>query len=123
MYLILADAVVVIHFLFIVFVVAGGLLVIRLPRLARVHVPAVVWGAVVELSGWVCPLTPLENYLRFLGGGSAYGGDFIGRYLVPVIYPAHLTSSTQYVLGGLVIALNMLIYAFILNRRHVRHHW
>lgn len=119
MYSLLADAVIVVHFSFIAFVIAGGLFVLWRPRLAWLHVPAAVWGALIEFAGWICPLTPLENHLRLLGGGEEYGGDFIVHYIVPVIYPAHLTASTQYILGGLVIAVNLIIYALVL-RRHVR---
>ena len=119
MYSLLADAVIVVHFLFIAFVVAGGLLVLWRPALAWLHVPAAVWGAVIEFAGWICPLTPLENHLRLLGGDDAYGGDFVVHYIIPVIYPAHLSALTQYILGGLVIAVNLIIYAFGL-RRHAR---
>lgn len=114
---ILADAIVVIHFLFIIFVICGGLLVLRWPKMAIVHLPAAVWGAVVEIFGWICPLTPLENRFRDLAGETAYSGDFIGRYLLPVIYPENLTADIQYILGGLVITVNVMIY-FIVVRRH-----
>lgn len=114
---ILADAIVVIHFLFIIFVICGGLLVLRWPKMAIVHLPAVVWGAVVEIFGWICPLTPLENRFRDLAGETAYSGDFIGRYLLPVIYPENLTAEIQYILGGVVIIVNVMIY-FIVVRRH-----
>ena len=120
MYLFFADCVIVIHLLFIVFVVAGGLIVLRKPHLAWVHVPAAVWGAVVEFSGWICPLTPLENYLRLLGGGASYSGDFIERYIVPLIYPAGLNAATQSVLGGVVIAINLTVYGFLLIRCYFR---
>lgn len=117
MYSLLADAVIVFHLLFIAFVVAGGLLVIRWPRVVWVHLPAALWGAVVELAGWICPLTPLENHLRLLGGESAYSGDFIVQYLVPVIYPAHLTVSIQYILGGVVILANLMVYILIIRKK------
>jgi hypothetical protein len=116
MYFLLADAVVVFHFLFIAFVVAGGLFVLRRPWVAWVHLPAAFWGAFIEFAGWICPLTPLENCLRSLGGGSIYRGDFIEQYLVPVIYPSNLTAFMQYILGGLVIVINLIIYAFILYK-------
>jgi drug/metabolite transporter superfamily protein YnfA len=109
-YNVLANAIVLAHFLFIAFVVGGGLLVIRWPRIAFVHLPTAVWGAVVEIFGWVCPLTPLENHFRFLAGDSSYGGDFIARYLIPIIYPENLTTTIQQVLGGLVIAVNIIFY-------------
>ena len=120
MYGILAGAVIVAHLLFIAFVAAGGLLVWRWPRLAWVHIPAVVWGVVVELTGRICPLTPLENYLRRLAGNSSYSGGFIEQYLIPVIYPANLTVSTQYFLGGLVIAVNLVIYIIIIRKKRDR---
>lgn len=120
LYSLLADAVVVVHFLFIAFVVGGGLLVLRRPGLAFLHLPAVAWGAGIEFTGGICPLTPLENHLRFLGGQSAYSGDFVARYLLPVIYPSNLTAATQYILGALVIVINLIIYTLAL-RRHSSH--
>lgn len=122
MYSLFADVVIVFHFLFMVFVVAGGLLVLRRPRMAFLHLPAAFWGAFVELSGGICPLTPLENHLRRLGGENAYSGDFIVQYLVPVIYPAHLTVSIQYILGSVVIAINLIIYALIARKQIVLRH-
>lgn len=120
MYSLLADAVVVVHFLFIAFVVGGGLLVLRSPRLAWLHLPVIAWGAGIEFAGGICPLTPLENHLRLLGGQSAYSGDFVVRYLLPVIYPSNLTAATQYILGALVIVVNLIIYSLVL-RRHYSH--
>lgn len=117
MYTLLADLVVIFHFLFIAFVVAGGFLVMRRPKVVWAHLPAVFWGAAIELSGGICPLTPLENHLRLLGCGSAYGGDFIAQYLLPVIYPSGLTAAVQTVLGGLVITVNLIIYALIIRKR------
>ncbi len=120
MYQFLADALVVVHFLFIVFVVIGGIFLIRRPWLAWVHLPAAVWGATVELSGWVCPLTPLENYLRQRGGGAAYHGDFIEYYLLPLIYPENLTAAMQYVFGVVVIAVNLVFYILFLQKKRMR---
>ena len=111
MALMLADLLVVIHLLFVAFVVAGGFLLVRWPRLAWLHLPAATWGAFIEFSGGVCPLTPLENHLRALGGGATYGGDFVERYLLPVLYPAQLTLSLQQVLGAVVVAVNLVAYA------------
>ena len=116
MYFLLADAVVVFHFLFIAFVVAGGLFVLRRPWVAWVHLPAAFWGMFIEFAGWICPLTPLENHLRSLSGGSTYRGDFVEQYLVPVIYPSSLTVFMQYILGGSVIAINLIIYGYILYK-------
>ena len=117
MYQLLADIILVAHFAFIVFVLAGGLLLLRWPRLVWLHLPAVVWVVCAELAGWVCPLTPLENYFRALGGGYAYQGDFIGHYLLPLVYPAGLTPAIQLMLAGVVIVLNLIIYAVIIRVR------
>ena len=120
MYNLLADAVIIVHFLFILFVAAGGLLILRRPRMAWLHLPAACWGAFIEFAGWICPLTPLENHLRRLGGEAPYTGDFVVYYLVPVIYPAGLTPLTQYILVGLVVAVNLVIYGYVLYRRVLR---
>jgi hypothetical protein len=111
-----ADLVVLLHLAFILFVAIGGFPVMRWPRLAWVHVPAVVWGAVVELMGWGCPLTPLENRLRAADSGAAYTGDFIDRYIVPIVYPAGLTRGMQMVLGCMVIIVNISIYGLLVLR-------
>ena len=118
MYHCLADIIVAVHFLFILFVVFGALLVIRRPSFAWAHLPAALWGACVEIFGWICPLTPLENHLRTLAGESVYGGDFIARYLLPLIYPENLTSGIQKRLGAAVIVINVIFYfiAFQKNR-------
>lgn len=115
-YRVLADAVVVLHLGFVVFVVAGGFLVLRWPRAAWIQLPAAAWGVLVEWSGWVCPLTPLENWLRAHGGGAAYQGDFVERYLLPVLYPASLTRSAQILLGSAALAANLVAYALVLAR-------
>lgn len=112
MALILADTLVVVHLLFVAFVMAGGFLLTRWPRLGWLQLPAAAWGAFIELSGGICPLTPLENHLRVLGGGSAYGGDFVERYLLPVLYPEHLSVPLQQMLGGLVVLVNLLAYGW-----------
>lgn len=113
----LADGLVVFHFLFIVFVLFGGLLVVRYPRLAWLHLPAVAWGAVTELTGWICPLTPWEQELRRKAGQSGYAGGFIEHYLIPVIYPAGLTPTIQVVLGVVVVAVNAGVYRWLWRRR------
>ncbi|WP_454711475.1 DUF2784 domain-containing protein [Cupriavidus nantongensis] len=116
----LADLVVIVHGLFIVFVVAGGLLALRWPRVAWLHLPAAVWGVLIEWSGWICPLTPLENLLRRAAGQAGYSGGFVERYLLPLIYPAGLTPAVQLWLGLVVLAVNVAIYALWWRRR--RHH-
>lgn len=112
-----ADVVVVIHFAFILFVVVGGLLVLRWPRAAWLHLPAAMWGAAIVLLGGVCPLTPLENALRHAAGQEGYEGGFIEQYLTPVIYPGGLTRSVQIALGIFVVAVNLGVYAVALKRR------
>jgi len=116
-----ADIVVLLHFAFILFVTLGGLLVFRWKSLAWLHVPAVLWGALIEFTGWICPLTPLENVLRRGGGGSAYSSSFIEYYLVPLIYPSGLTRTTQMLLGLCVIVINTTIYALLLVRSKAQH--
>jgi len=116
-WLFLADLVLVIHFVFVLFVLFGAFLALYRPRFAFFHIPAVIWGTFVEIMGWICPLTPLENRLRRLGGESPYHGDFIERYLLPVLYPEALTRKTQIVLGLIAISVNLAIYGFLIFRR------
>ena len=113
----LADLTVAIHLAFVLFVIAGGLLVLWRPALAWAHLPAAAWGAWIELSGGICPLTPLENALRARGGGTVYDESFVERYLVPLIYPESLTRELQTMLGVLVIVTNVAMYAVVLARR------
>ena len=115
-----ADLIVLIHLSFILFVVCGGLLVLRWPKLAWLHLPAVVWGAVVERAGFICPLTPLENDFRAAAGEQAYNGGFIEQYLFPIIYPSGLTRDIQVMLGVGVIAINVVIYVLLIRRRRAR---
>jgi len=117
MYRFAADVVVLIHFAFIVFVVLGGFLVFRRPRLVWLHVPAAAWGTLIEFTGWVCPLTPLEGMLRVAGGGSGYSGGFVEAYVVPLVYPTGLEQGTQQVLGAVVIFINAVAYGRLLLRR------
>jgi hypothetical protein len=112
-----AEAVVLIHFAFVLFVVLGGLLVLRWPRLAWFHLPAAIWGGAIELTGLICPLTPLEKFLREAGGLAAYEGGFIAHYILPVLYPAGLTRGTQVGLGVAVTLLNAAIYWAVWRRR------
>jgi len=112
-----ADAVVAFHLLFILFALLGGLLVWRWRCLVWLHVPAAVWGVLVELMHWPCPLTPLEQSLRQAAGQAGYRGGFVEHYLLPIIYPAGLTPQIQVVLGLIVLLINGLIYAAILKQR------
>ncbi|MBL8396302.1 MAG: DUF2784 domain-containing protein [Candidatus Accumulibacter sp.] len=115
-YRLLADGVVLAHFLFIAFVGAGGLLVLRWPRLAVLHLPAACWGVLIELTGWICPLTPVENELRQAAGETGYQGSFIAHHLLPLIYPAGFTRGMQLALAAAVIAVNLTLYAWLLWR-------
>ena len=119
-YRFLADLIVVVHFAFLLFVVTGGLFALRWPKTAWVHVPAAVWGALIEFFGWICPLTPLEIALRHRGGEAAYTGGFIAHYVMSVLYPDGLTRGIQVVLGVLVVALNGLVYAGLVTRARRR---
>ena len=112
-----ADAVLLVHFGFILFVLLGGLLAWKWPWVPWLHLPAVLWGALIEFSGGICPLTPLENRLRRAAGGDSYPGSFIEHYLLPVIYPAELTRDVQLLLGLLVIAINLSVYGLLWIRR------
>jgi hypothetical protein len=113
----LADLVVVLHLTFVLFVVLGGLLVLRWPRVAYFHIPAAIWGAVIELAGWLCPLTPLENWLRRQAGSIGYAGGFVDHYILPILYPNALSRDIQLLLGFLVIAVNLTIYGYVFRRK------
>lgn len=113
----LADGLVAFHLGFVLFVLLGGLLALRWPRVAWLHVPCALWGVAVELMGWVCPLTPLENELRVQAGLSGYAGGFIERYVMPVLYPERLDRTAQGLLGVFALAVNAAIYAGLLRRR------
>ena len=112
----LADTVVVIHLGFVLFVVFGGVVVLRWPRVAWLHIPSALWGVVVEWAGWICPLTPLENTLRERAGLAAYHGDFIEQHVLPLLYPERLTRGTQLLLGCFALAVNLVVYWRVLSR-------
>ena len=113
-----ADAVLVGHLAFVAFVLVGGLLVMHRRIWAALHLPAVAWGAFAELSGTLCPLTPLENSLRRSAGEAGYDGGFIEHYLIPLIYPPGLTPRIQFLLGLVVLAVNLAVYALAWRRWH-----
>lgn len=113
LYRLIADSLVVLHLGFVVFVVLGGLSVIRWPRVVWVHLPVAIWGAAIEFGNIICPLTPLENYFRRQAGLAEYHTSFIEQYVLPVLYPAQLTRGLQLALGITVVAINLSIYAFV----------
>ena len=112
-YRVLADLVVGIHLAFIAFALLGGLLVLRWPRVAWIHLPAVLWGVAVELAGWICPLTPLEQALRRASGQDGYTGGFIEHHLEPILYPSVLNRELQLALAVLLLGVNLAIYAAV----------
>jgi hypothetical protein len=116
-YRLLADLTLLAHFAFIIFVLLGGLLVLKWPQVAWLHIPAALWGALTEFFSLPCPLTPLEKHFQRLAGDTPYEGDFIARYLLPLIYPAGLTPTAQIVLGAIVVVLNIVIYGWLLARQ------
>jgi hypothetical protein len=116
-YALLANLVVAAHLAFVAFVVLGGLLVLRWPRVVWLHLPCVTWGALVALMGWICPLTPLERALRIRAGVGSYGTSFLEHYVIPVLYPGALTRGIQIGLGVGVVVLNAAVYAAVWRRR------
>ena len=116
----LADLVLVVHLAFVAFVALGGLLVVRWPRVAWAHVPVALYGGLIEFVGFICPLTPLENWLRRRGGEAGYEGGFIEHYVTAVLYPAGLTREIQVAIGIGVLMLNAVIYAVVVRRRRAR---
>lgn len=116
-----ADLIVILHLAFIIFVILGGLLVLRWRWVMFLHIPAAIWGALIEFQGWYCPLTPLEQKLRRSAGEVAYEGGFVGHYILPIIYPEQLTHNLQLVLGSIVVVTNIVIYAVILRRSSPAH--
>lgn len=119
-YSLLADTLLVLHAAFVLFVVAGGLLVLRWPRVAWLHLPAVLWGAAIEFAGFICPLTPLEQAWRQAAGDRTYEGGFIEHYLTAALYPSGLTRPAQIALGLLVLAVNGWVYRALWRRARFR---
>lgn len=117
---VLADGVLVVHLAFVLFVALGGVLALRWPRVAWLHVPAACWGAYIELAGQICPLTPLENSLRLRGGEAGYSGGFIDHYITALIYPDGLTRTAQITLGIVVLVVNIVLYAAVIRRQRRR---
>lgn len=115
-----ADVVVVLHLSFMLFVVAGGFLAFRWTRVAWFHLPAVVYGILLEFCRWVCVLTPLENWLRGRGGMQEYETSFTEHYLLPLMYPTALTYGLQVALGASVLAINAIAYALLVRKVNAR---
>ena len=116
LYRLLANAVVIVHALFILFVLCGGFLAWRWRWIAAIHIPCAAWGILIEYRGGICPLTPLENALRARAGQEGYSGGFVEHYLLPAIYPSGLTPRVQLLLGTFVLVINVLAYALLVRR-------
>ena len=119
MSLFLADIVLVVHLLFIIFVLFGGLIVLKWHKVIWAHIPCVIWGVLIEIFGWVCPLTYLENYFREIGNANYYESSFIQHYLLPIIYPPGLTIDIQILLGVFVIMINLVIYYVVWRHQKI----
>ena len=113
----LADLVLIVHFAFVLFVIFGGVLALRWPRVAWTHLPVALYGAAVEFIGFVCPLTPLEVGLRQRGGQAGYAGGFIDHYITAALYPTGLTSQVQFILGAALVVLNVVVYRIWWKKR------
>lgn len=116
----LADVVVVAHGAFVLFVMVGAFLALRWRWVVWLHLPAAIWGVLIEYAGWICPLTPLENALRARAGESGYTGDFIEHYVLRALYPQGLTRTTQLVLGSLALGVNIAAYALLIRQSRSR---
>ena len=116
-YKLAADLILVLHLLFVVFVLFGGLLCLQRTCWVWLHLPAVIWGVWVEWAGWICPLTPLENHFRRLATGQGYQESFVEHYLVPLIYPAQLTISLRSCLGALLLTVNIFVYFCVIRKQ------
>ena len=116
-YKLFTTLIIFIHFLFIIYVLFGAFLGMKWPKSLFVHLPSFFWGAYIELSGGVCPLTPLENWLRIKGGNISYAGDFIEHYVENLVYPPGLTRKIQIIFGIIVIVINIAVYFYIYRRR------
>jgi len=116
-FIIAANAIVIVHFAFVCFVIGGGLLVPRWRWIALIHVPSVIWAVLIEFQGWVCPLTPLEQQLREAGNQAGYSGGFVEHYILHLLYPEYLDRDIQIALGTLVVVVNLIIYAYVATRQ------
>ena len=119
LYALLADLILILHATFILFVVFGGVLVFWRRDIAWIHVPCALWGILIELRGWICPLTYLENDLRAAADAGGYSGGFIDHYLMPLVYPSGLTSELQFLLGLAVLFINAIVYTLLWRKLRV----
>jgi Protein of Unknown function (DUF2784) len=119
LYRVLADAVLVAHFAFALFALLGGTLALRWRRAAWLHIPTFAWGVLVQLANWECPLTPLENYFRRLGGEAGYAGGFVEHYVSAFLYPEHITPAFRFVLGLFLLFTNLVAYSFVIYSARV----
>ena len=119
-YSFLADLLVVFHLVFILYVIAGALLIFKWPKPLWLHLPACFWGMTIEFTGWICPLTPWEIQLRRLAGEEGYTRSFIEQYLILIIYPSGLNREIQMLLGSTVLIVNLSLYTLILMKRKKR---
>ncbi|MGR5324468.1 DUF2784 domain-containing protein [Vibrio sp. DNB22_17_1] len=115
-YRMLADLVVILHLLFIIFALIGGVLVRWRSYMLFIHIPAALWVTVISFKGWICPLTPLENQLRQTAGDEGYPGGFVEHYIIPIIYPVELRFDVQVLLGIAALGINIVIYALVYYR-------
>ncbi len=120
MYRWLADGVVLVHVAFVAFVMFGGFLALRWRAVVWAHVPAAIWGVLIEYAGWICPLTPWENWLRARAGEAAYSGDFIEHYVLRALYPSGLTPRVQLVLGSFALAVNVVAYSLLIRQMRAK---
>ena len=116
MYELAADIILIIHFLFIIFVIFGAFLFFVAKKIVFIHIPAIIWGSYIELTHSICPLTYLENWFLHKANLITYSGGFIQNYLVPIVYPVNITKDLQIFLGIGIIVINIVIYAFIINK-------
>ena len=112
-----ADAVLLFHLGFMLFVALGALLALRWRRLVFVHLPALAYGLAIELIGWMCPLTPLEAALHDRALAAGVGPNGFSRFIEALIYPAGLTREFQFLLAALLLVGNLLVYLHLLRRR------
>jgi hypothetical protein len=116
LYALAAEIVVVTHLVVVVFILLGGFLVWRWNWIGWVHVPIVLWGTFIHFTGWLCPLTPLENFLRAKAGQAGYEGSFVEHYILALLSWDGRTYAMQVLIGILVLAANCVPYGLLFFR-------